>query len=144
MFASICVENCLHVVNEGKHLCLFSKMRNIPVISKLLNRQEWITSETAVMGYLCSKIYLKEEAVKMPWFLNGSSGAESLSQHAKDRFNGFFNLKEFKSTSQENTTTPLLHVKDRVKGISLVFKFQFLKKSHILPQRQSKILYCID
>jgi len=40
MFASTCVENCLHVVNEGKYLCLFSKMRNIPPISKVLNRQK--------------------------------------------------------------------------------------------------------
>lgn len=40
MFASICVENCLPVLNEGKHLCLFSKMRNTSAILKFLNRQE--------------------------------------------------------------------------------------------------------
>lgn len=65
MFASICIENCLPVLNEQKHLCLFSKMRNISAISKFLNRQEWITSETAVMGYVHSIIYAKEEAVEM-------------------------------------------------------------------------------
>lgn len=125
MVASTCVENILHVVNEAEHLCLFSKMRNIPAISKLLNRQERITSETAVAGYLHSKIHLKKEAVEMPQFLNGISGAEALCQHAKGTFNGFFSLKEFKSTSQENITVPLLYVKDKVKGIFLVSKFYF-------------------
>lgn len=73
MVASTCVENILHVVNEAEHLRLFSKMRNIPAISKLLNRQERITSETAVAGYLHSKIHPKKEAIEMPhvfkWYL---------------------------------------------------------------------------
>lgn len=59
----------------------------------------------------------------MAQFLNGNSGAKSLCQHVEDIFNGFFSLKEFKSTSQKNTTAPLQYVKDRVKGISLVSKF---------------------
>lgn len=82
-------------------------MTNIPDIStKLLIGQSELRQKLWSWAIYICKLYPKEEAAAKPYLFNGSSGAESVSQHAKDAFNGSFHLKQFKLTSQKNATSP--------------------------------------